>query len=66
MAEDQKLTCRTRVTRPPGDPQLIAAMFLGDTLDAKSSLPPVRRDDPATMVRGSFFDAGRFGEYVFA
>ena len=62
MPEHENLPGETRFLGPPGDSQMIAAMFLPESLDAHTSLAPFRRDDAAAAVRGGFFEARRFGD----
>jgi len=62
VAKNEELAGRTHFSGPPGDAQMIAAMFLRETFYANISLTPFFSDDVATAIRGCFFEARRFGD----
>jgi len=63
VAEDQELPGVARLLRLPRDPQMIAAMLLRDSLDARAMFAPLFSNDGATAVGRRFFQAGLLGNH---
>jgi hypothetical protein len=57
VTEDEELAGGAGLVRPPGNAEMIAAKFLGKTLDPRTAPAPFGFENAATTVRGGFLKA---------